>query len=644
MTRRRWRFRLALATTITALTTAAIAVTSTADTTIAPTSMTMNPSSAGGLVSDSSAGTVMKLWTNGAASVPVGATDAGATLKIKARADLCLGAPIMAVKRNGTTLATITVNSTTWQTYTVPLGAGSGQAPVTVEFTNDYMWWFFCDRNLYVGDVVVVGGGGTTPGTPITTTPLSTTAAPTTTLPATTPPTTTVPTTAVPTTAVPTTTVPTTAAPTTTVSPTTTTAPSSPCPVNQFQARYFNSTSTTGTPAVVQCENAPGGEFSGQPIAGVNADNFSVEYTGLINFPETTTYVVSATLGGVGARVWLDDALVIDKWAAQWSTTNVPRTVSKGLHKVSTVYFHQTGIAHFGISIPRAATSTASNNGNYFAADSFWNQPVPAGATVDPRSAGWVSTLDRSNNGIVMNSTDWSTTVYNAPAGTPTTQIYLSTAKQNITIPYLPSYRPTRDADSHLSVIDDATGCLYEFQNFDPTAKSAVGQTTYHAYTGSGGHTAGGGHSGGELSYLGGMITPQDVQAGVIDHALRYAIPINAPTFVYPGTRSDGTTAGGVPEGTRLQLDPSLDLTRFGLTPFQLMVARALQVYGGFNADGSGLFALYARSTVDGTTYSQPLQGLPDALIQHMRFLSPTISSTDLYLDRSDDPTCNQRQ
>jgi hypothetical protein len=619
MTRRRWYFRALTALTAALLATAAVTINSTADTTIAPTTMAVNPSSAGGLVSDSSAGTVLKLWSNGAAALPA-ASGSPAALKIRARADLCQGAPIMAVKRGGATIATITVTSSSWATYAVNLGASSPGA-ITLEFTNDYKWWFFCDRNLYLGEVTAEGGS-TTPTT--TTVPTTTTA-----------PTTTVPTTTVPTT-VPTTTLPTTTVPTTT--------PPAGCPVNQFQARYFNSTTASGTPAVVQCENAPGGEFPGQPIAGVNADNFSVEYTGLINFHETTTYTASLTVGGAGARLWLDGELVIDKWAPQWTTTNVPRTVSKGLHRVAAIYFTQTGRTHFGFSLSRAAMSAPSNNGNYFAADSFWNQPVPPGATVDPRSAAWIAKLDAGSNGMGVNSTDWTTTVYNAPPGTPTTQIAVTASKTTITIPYLSSYRPTNDGDSHLSVIDDVTGCLYEFQSFNPWTRTAIGQTTYHAYTGSGGHTAGRGHSGGELSYLGGMITPQDVQAGVIDHAVRYAMPGNAPTFVYPGTRSDGTTLGGVPEGTRLQLDPALDLTKFGLTTFQTMLARALQVYGGFNADGAGVFTAYARSTVDGTTYSQPIKALPDALIQHMRFLAPTISSTEIFLDRTDDLTCNQRR
>lgn len=418
------------------------------------------------------------------------------------------------------------------------------------------------------------------------------------------------------------------------------------CPVGQYLARYFNNTNLTGTPVAARCENGPGGSFSGSPLTGVNADNFSVDYSGSIYFPATTNYAVSATLGNAGARLWLDNALVIDKWTAgTWGTTTLTRSVSAGVHQVRAAYFNTSGIAHFGVAAPQTLPGTASTNGNYFAADALWNTAIPVTATVDARSANWVSQLDSAVNGIGLNSSTWTTTVYNAPAGTATKQITITNASnKKVTVPYLSNYAPTTDTDAHLSIIDDATGCLYEFQGFNPATKTAIAQASYHVATGSGGHLAGPSHSGGELSYLAGMITPQDVTSGVINHALRYAMPGNAPTYVYPGTRSDGTLLGGVPEGTRLRLDPSLDLTPYGLTPFQTMVAKALQTYGGFNADSSSHFVLYARSTQDGTTYSQPLSDLPDSLIQHMQFLAPTVSSPDLYLDRSDDTTCNQQQ
>ncbi|MGZ9826807.1 PA14 domain-containing protein [Tsukamurella ocularis] len=414
--------------------------------------------------------------------------------------------------------------------------------------------------------------------------------------------------------------------------------------MNQYQARYFNNTGASGVPVVVQCENAPGGTFFGAPLSGVNQDNFSVDYNGVIDVPATGSYFLSTSLGNVTARVWIDDALVLEKPPTYWGTSNEQRTIQKGPHKVRVAYSSTTGLAHVGFAIPRATPGAPSNNGNYFAADSFWNQPVPVGAKVDPRSAGWMAALDARSNGVWVNTSEWTTTVYNAPPGTPTIDVRVTNTNRLLTIPYLPTYRPTNDADHHLAVIDDATGCLYEFQGFNPSSRSAAASASYRAYTGSGGHDAAPGHAGGEFSYLAGLITPQDVQSGVIDHALRYAMPGNSPNYVYPGTRSDGTTLGGVPEGTRLQLDPNLDLSRFGLSPFQMMLARALQVYGGFNADHADVFVFYARSTIDGTSYAQPIQQLPDALLQHLRFLTPTISSPDIYLDRSDDPGCNQQR
>ncbi|WP_158636013.1 carbohydrate-binding domain-containing protein [Tsukamurella sputi] len=636
MTRRSWSVRSTIAAVVTALTMTACAAMATADTTVAPSGMTVVPSNAGGQVSDWRAGTVVKLWSNGAVSIPVATTASGGKLEVRARGEICRGAPVMAVKRGGVTLATLTLASG-WNTYSVALGPQVGAIPVTLEFINDYRWWF-CDRNLYIASVAVRDGASTPTVTPTPTTTVPTTAVPTTAVPTTTTvPTTAVPTTTtIPTTAVPTT-IPTTAVPTTAVPPT-------GCPVNQFQARYFNNTTATGTPVAVQCENAPGGSFTGSPLAGVNADNFSVDYNGVIEFPQTATYIASTRVGNVGARVWLDDALVFDQPTPQWGTTNVPRAVTVGQHRVRATYVNTSGIAHFGVSFPRATPGAPSANGNYFAADSFWNQPVPPNATVDPRSGGWISALDAGSNGISVNSRDWSTTVYNAPAGTPTAEVLVTNAGRRLTIPYQSAYRPTQDGDAHLAVIDDATGCLYEFQGFNPLLRTANAAASYRVSTGSGGHVAGPEHAGGEFSYLAGMITPQDVQKGVIDHALRYAMLGSSPNYVYPGTRSDGTVLGGVPQGMRLQLDPNLDLSAFGLTPFQLMVARALQMYGGFNADHSSVFTLYARSPLDGTTYAQPIQPLPDALIQHLRFLAPTISSTEIYLDRADDPGCYQQR
>jgi hypothetical protein len=42
------------------------------------------------------------------------------------------------------------------------------------------------------------------------------------------------------------------------------------------------------------------------------------------------------------------------------------------------------------------------------------------------------------------------------------------------------------------------------------------------------------------------------------------------------------------PEGTRIQLKPSIDLSRYGLSPAALVIATALQKYGAVIGDQSG--------------------------------------------------------
>ena len=104
MTRRSWSFRMTIAAVVAALTTTCLAAAVNADTTVGPSGMTVTPSSAGGQVSDWRAGTVMKLWSNGGVSIPVLTANSGGKLEVRARGEICRGAPVMAVKRAGVTL------------------------------------------------------------------------------------------------------------------------------------------------------------------------------------------------------------------------------------------------------------------------------------------------------------------------------------------------------------------------------------------------------------------------------------------------------------------------------------------------------------------------------------------------------------
>ena len=92
-----------------------------------------------------------------------------------------------------------------------------------------------------------------------------------------------------------------------------------------------------------------------------------------------------------------------------------------------------------------------------------------------------------------------------------------------------------------------------------------------------------------------------ELAAGSINHAIRFILPnprIRAHVFVHPATHA-GAPRGPVtapPMGARFRLKASYDLSQ--LTPAAQVVARAMQKYGMFLADG-GNIALTAQSDAD---------------------------------------------
>jgi hypothetical protein len=101
------------------------------------------------------------------------------------------------------------------------------------------------------------------------------------------------------------------------------------------------------------------------------------------------------------------------------------------------------------------------------------------------------------------------------------------------------------------------------------------------------------GSRGAGVPYLAGLVRPCEIARGRIDHALAFAYDSPSPAHVYPATKSDGIGSGpsALPEGTRLQLNPSLSAGRirsWGCRRACFAVARALQRYGMFVIDASG--------------------------------------------------------
>lgn len=96
-----------------------------------------------------------------------------------------------------------------------------------------------------------------------------------------------------------------------------------------------------------------------------------------------------------------------------------------------------------------------------------------------------------------------------------------------------------------------------------------------------------------------GAISIAEAQRGSIRHAMSLQIINPAPwnQFSWPAQRSDGSSNSRSPilEGTRLRLDPRLDLSRYKLHPLALAIAKAAQEYGFIVDNRSGAVAVVAE-------------------------------------------------
>ncbi len=143
------------------------------------------------------------------------------------------------------------------------------------------------------------------------------------------------------------------------------------------------------------------------------------------------------------------------------------------------------------------------------------------------------------------------------------------------------------------------------------------------------------GPAGGSTS-CGGLIRVQEMKAKRIDHALSIHWPKKLilgwkaiRPLQYPATATDGLSLDmetSVPHGARLQLDPSLtdaQLKGLGLNDADIIVAHALQIYGGYITDATPAPATINFENVHGR--EQEVYGVtnpwPTEIARHFRFV-----------------------
>ncbi len=262
----------------------------------------------------------------------------------------------------------------------------------------------------------------------------------------------------------------------------------------------------------------------------------------------------------------------------------------------------------------------------FFSPTSFWNEALPTNASLDPSSAAIVGPFDEKiireeeagTTPVAINTTSWSVPIYTVPANQVTVKVRVAT--ENIwatpalqaawdAVPLPADARPAAGSDRHLVVWQPSTDRLWEFWQLEDTSEgwqagwggamqnvsSDSGVYGSEAWPGSG---TGWGASASSLSIAGGLITLEDLEKGVINHALAIGIPeVRAGAYASPAQRTDGTAISSLslPEGAHLRLDPSLDLAALHLPRLTLMLAEAAQRYGIVVRDHAATVSFYAQ-------------------------------------------------
>jgi hypothetical protein len=250
-----------------------------------------------------------------------------------------------------------------------------------------------------------------------------------------------------------------------------------------------------------------------------------------------------------------------------------------------------------------------------------FNWKIPPDAKVDPNSRILVQSLarDARERGVYVVVDKWSVPVYYADADTPRYNVKLTapwarpvaTAMAGAPIPDWAAPDPADDGS--MVVIDLATNCEYDFwQAKKQNGRWQAAWANSIAIDGPGVFPKGLSARGSGFALLAGLIWPEELKQGRIEHALLFSYNYTKSGGpVTPATESDGeaTDADAIPEGARVQLDPSLDLDALNLTPHEKTIAKALQEYGMILGDNSGggisFYAVHPMSARD-----DPYRGL----------------------------------
>jgi hypothetical protein len=247
------------------------------------------------------------------------------------------------------------------------------------------------------------------------------------------------------------------------------------------------------------------------------------------------------------------------------------------------------------ISAPDPADTSGSNDSMVFPKSYFYDR-VPASPDVSSNSSNWVNRIVDDGKPEALALNDWQYPQYEASSSDPiytvsTTRYVGPQGDHRIRIPS--SALPAPGGDGNMGVADPAANKYWGFYGVESIDRSARTITAR-----GGGYTAldGNGSLYGESS-LGvatklGVVTPEELDAGHIDHALMVVVACTTGTVNGAGSTRDCASMGkpaGPPNGAHLQLQIS-DAELAAFPAWKRTILRAMRDYGMYVAETGGGF------------------------------------------------------
>jgi hypothetical protein len=256
-----------------------------------------------------------------------------------------------------------------------------------------------------------------------------------------------------------------------------------------------------------------------------------------------------------------------------------------------------------------AATTEASDGADRLYDDDAWVNSPP-GDAVHPDSARMVglALVAHRGNANFSVSDEWGIPIAYADPSSPSSEVRCERYGCSLEVDAhrTPAYAaPNTGSDHHLVVLDPDAGSELDLWGARREGEGwAAGSRWTVPWDGDATNCEPGdpcsGANAANLPLAAGVVRPEEIAAGRIEHALALTTPsTRAGPPACPAVASDGAVddPGAIPIGARLRLDPAVDVAALGLPGWQRTIARALQTHGAVVVDTSGSLAIRGEST-----------------------------------------------